>query len=127
MGKIKLLTPQEIEVWYILPAIRKEFAKVMIEKGLNQKETAKKLHLTEPAISQYLKDKRAKEIKFNPKVKAEIKKSVDNILKDSSTQVLIMELQKTLKVIKQEMILCDMHKKVDSTIPSNCDQCVKLW
>ena len=35
--------PQEIDVWYIIPAIRREFAKGLLKKGLKQREIAKKL------------------------------------------------------------------------------------
>ncbi|MFH1405899.1 MAG: hypothetical protein ABIG52_01635 [Nanoarchaeota archaeon] len=52
--------PQEIEVWYILPAIRKELVLALKEKGHTQKEIASFLNVTEPAISQYTKEKRAK-------------------------------------------------------------------
>ncbi len=127
MTKIKLMTPQEIEVWYILPSIRKEFAKVMVEKGMSQKDVAKKLHLTEPAISQYLKEKRANDVKFNAQVKSEVKKSVDKILKENSPHILICELQRMLSVVKQEMVLCDVHKKLDASLPANCDHCKKFW
>ena len=32
--------PQEIEVWYIIPALRRELAKQMVEAGLTQKKIA---------------------------------------------------------------------------------------
>jgi uncharacterized protein len=124
---MKLLTPQEIEVWYILPSIRKELAKIMVEKGLTQKQVAKKLHLTEPAISQYLKDKRAKDVSFNQKVHAELRKTVETLMKNDHPQALIFELQRILKVVKTEQILCIVHKKLDSSIPADCNQCSKWW
>ena len=53
-------------VRYVLPWIRKEFAKIMVnELGLSQVEVAKKLEVTEPAISQYLSSKRGNEIEIN--------------------------------------------------------------
>ena len=57
-------TPQEIEVWYVLPAIRKEMAKVMADKGLKQVEIAEILGLTKSAVNHYLKQKRAKDVNF---------------------------------------------------------------
>ena len=47
--------PQEIEVWYILPAIRKELVVVLKESGLTQRKIAGMLKVTEAAISQYSK------------------------------------------------------------------------
>ena len=65
---------QEIEIWYIIPSIRREFAVIMSKKGLSQKDISKKLGITEPAISQYIKQKRAVGLKFDAKTKKEIKK-----------------------------------------------------
>ena len=50
--------PQEIEVWYILPAIRKELVRVFKEKGKSGKEIAFLLGITPASVSQYGKDKR---------------------------------------------------------------------
>ena len=67
--------PCELIVWYILPVIRKEFARMMVEEGnLSQKQAAEKLGLTEPAISQYLNSKRGSEMDFNPEITREIRK-----------------------------------------------------
>jgi predicted transcriptional regulator len=52
-------TPCEIIVWTIVPIIRKEFAKNLIEHhGLNQRSVANKLGITESTISRYLSGKR---------------------------------------------------------------------
>ena len=68
--------PQEIEVWYILPAIRRDLTKSMInDLHLTQKEIAKIMGLTEAAVSQYIHSKRAKEIVFSNAVLKEIKQS----------------------------------------------------
>ena len=61
--------PQEIEVWYIIPALRREFASILKEKGFPQKQIAEKLKLTESAVSQYLKLKRAKDLEVAAKKK----------------------------------------------------------
>jgi len=43
----------------IVPVIKKEFAKEIVnEFGLNQRETAKKLGITEATISRYISGKR---------------------------------------------------------------------
>ena len=66
-GKVKKgYLPQEIEVWYVLPALRREYAKVLIkEHKLSQKGVAEILQVTESAISQYLTGKRASKVKFS--------------------------------------------------------------
>ena len=39
----KLIFPQEIEVWYVLPAIRKQLALELIKQGLTQSQVSKLL------------------------------------------------------------------------------------
>ena len=56
---------QEIEVWYVIPAIRKEIAKGLVKKGLKQRAVARKLEITDAAVSQYFNSKRGGE--FHPR------------------------------------------------------------
>ena len=112
--------PQELEVWYILPAIRKEFAARMIDRGMKQKDIAEKLGLTEAAISQYVKNKRASEIKFDVKIKNEINRAVGRVIKGSS---ILEEIQKICHMVKQEKVLCEVHKKYGKP-PKNCKVCL---
>ncbi len=112
--------PQEIEVWYILPAIRKEFAKLMIKKGLSQRKAAEKLGITESAVSQYLKKKRAKEvIAFDREIKSEMGKSVTRVLEGGS---LMKEMQKICSLAKNKRILCKISKKLGYA-PKECREC----
>lgn len=75
-------TPCEFLMWYVLPVIRREFARNLIDIfNLSQKETAEKLGATPAAISQYLSGKRGKlEIKDDI-VLQEIRKSSERIFK----------------------------------------------
>ncbi len=50
----------EIIFWRVIPAIRKELATALIEKGLKKKEVADLLGITPAALSQYLSGKRGK-------------------------------------------------------------------
>ncbi len=74
----KLFFPQEIEVWYVLPLIRKRLAIELISNGLSQKEVASLMHLTEAAISQYKKEKRGNEDFFDSNFNKELNSSVKN-------------------------------------------------
>ena len=111
--------PQEIEVWYVLPALRKELALAMKKMGLNQKEISKKLGITESAISQYFRKKRANEIIFNRKIKEKIKDSAKSIIKNNT---LVSEVAKLCKLIKKENVLCDIHKRF-CKVPMGCSIC----
>ncbi|MCX6800841.1 MAG: helix-turn-helix domain-containing protein [Candidatus Diapherotrites archaeon] len=69
------MLPCEKAHWTLIPAIRREFAKVYIEEiGLSQKEAAKRLCISEAAISHYVKGKRGNTSVLNKKTKKYIKK-----------------------------------------------------
>ena len=79
--------PQEVEVWYVIPSIRRELALAMIEKGRTQKSIAKMLGVTEPAVTQYKLSKgkdssrsRGDRVEIPKKFHPEIEKSADVIL-----------------------------------------------
>ena len=71
-------------VRYVLPWIRKEFAKIMVnELEQSQVQVARKLGVTEPAISQYLSSKRGDEIKIaDDKVVLAVREAAFRISKD---------------------------------------------
>lgn len=113
--------PQELEVWYIIPAIRREFAKAMVKQGLTQKEVAKKLGVTEAAVSQYIKSKRGKEITLTKKVKDSIEESARKVVNNKSS--LLNELNKITTLIKKELILCKIcHKHL--VVEDTCKVCL---
>jgi len=115
--------PQEIEVWNILPAIRKAFAEIFVKDfKLSQKDTAKLLRLTEPAISQYLKKKRAKNILLDDTIMREIKISAQKILNGSS--LLFRELKRICDLQQVRKIVCKIHKESNENIPYDCDICL---
>ena len=105
--------PQEIEVRYIIPAIRGKLAHVMVEeKGISQKQAAKILGLTEAAISQYINGKRGSEVIFSESVVDEIRKSADKVMKDkSSRSEMVAEIYRICQLTNVKHIMCDMHRK----------------
>ena len=115
------LLPQEVEVRYIIPTIRKEFALELSKQGLNQKQIAKILEVTEPAISQYLNNKRG--VNVNIKNNSLIKNSVNKIIKDNS--LAYEEVYKVSKALMQDKSICEIHKLLDKTVPKGCEICLK--
>ena len=114
--------PQEIEVWYLIPALRRELAKRMIKDyKLSQKKVAEYLGITESAISQYLKSKRGKEIKFTENQKSEIKKVASNIIEKNSD--IMKELYDLCILFRRSKVMCNLHKLHDKRIPKNCEIC----
>ena len=82
-------TPCEIIVWNIVPIIRKEFAKNLIENhGLNQRKVADKLGITESTVSRYVSGKRGiLEITDN-EILDEIRKSSKKIVNENGSTVI---------------------------------------
>lgn len=113
--------PQEIEVWYIIPAIRRELAKSMVELGLTQKQVADKMELTEAAVSQYLSSKRAKEVSFSNAVLNEIEKSAERIVKNKEN--VVSEMVRLVNLTSVKHVMCDLHKKQDLNLPNGCNIC----
>ena len=105
----KLFFPQEIEVWYILPLIRKHLAVRLNGEGLSQKEVASLMHLTEAAISQYKKEKRGNEIFFDSNFNEELNKAIIRIMKDKSR--VYAEIIKLNSLVQSSGFLCELHKK----------------
>jgi predicted transcriptional regulator len=68
-------------VWYLLPLIRKEFAKSLIkDHGLTQRKAAEKLGITEAAVSQYILKKRGDLKVKDVRIRREIKTSTKRIM-----------------------------------------------
>lgn len=116
---MKLRMPQEIEVWYLLPAIRREFAKTMVKKGVKQREISKKMGITEAAVSQYINSKRAKNVRFPKNTKKEIEKSAEKVIKGRN---MIVEMQRICKICRKDRTLCRIHRMY-GRIPKGCEVC----
>ena len=114
------LLPQEIEVWYIIPAIRKELAKLLTKKyKMSYEKAGMILGVSKAAISQYLSNKRANKIKLNSEIKKEIAKSAEIVSKNSKAS--IGEMQRILKVMKDRKCSCDVCKKYNKEIIGYCN------
>ncbi len=121
----KLIFPQEIEVWYVLPAIRKKVALKMVEQGLAQNKVADIMGITPAAVCQYKKQKRAKVEIFDEEMEKELEKSVKKIIKDNhqlSTEIINLNNK-----IKEKGIICKIYKKVCAlnNVKGDCPYCKK--
>ncbi len=119
--------PQEIELWYVIPVIRKELVLVLKKHGLKQNDIADRLGITSPAVSQYVKDKRAAcchEAFQQDLLRSEINKSADKIAaqKEPNPAIAMKELNRICQIVKKHKILCDIHKEKDPSLGS-CEAC----
>ena len=118
----KIIHPQEIEAWYILPLIRKELACAMKKEGLDQKEIANLLSVTEGAISQYINNKRGNDFKIDKKMKEKFSESA-KIITNNKTKI-FDEVQLLLKELWDEGVVCTVHK-AKSWCPDECKVCIE--
>ncbi len=116
------ISPQEIEVWYLLPAMRKSLVEIFKrDYKLSQKKSAELLGLTESAVSQYLNSKRAQKIKFLKNEREKIKKAAKDIVTDSKNRRYYF--QKLAKSLRGSEVLCKIHRSKDKNLPENCRLC----
>ena len=121
----KLIFPQEIEVWYVLPQIRKKIALKMVDKGLQQKDVAKIMGITPAAVCQYKTDKRAKEDFFDEDMNKELERAVGKIIKNN--KALAEEIIGLTKMAKEKGIICKLYKDKCALkgLEKNCPYCCK--
>ena len=119
-----MVTPKyhlpEIEVWYVLPAIRRELVFALRGKGLAQKEIAVLLNVTEAAVSQYLQAKRGRDI-FDEPVKKFIHAAAERI---SDSETAYSEIQSINEYVRKTKALCQIHMDVEKGL-KGCDVCYR--
>lgn len=114
--------PQEIEIWYLIPAIRRELTRIFISDfGMNQKKASEILGITESAVSQYSKFKRGNELKFSESELKYIEQTSKEIIENGNANENIYKLCIKLRACQS---LCELHKKQDKTISKDCDLCL---
>lgn len=94
--------PCEIVVWYVIPAIRSELAKDLLSLGMKQKDVSELMDITQPAVSQYITDKRGSGIKLT--------ESVKEMIKDFATQLYNGDAKKA-DIINRTCSIC---KKIET-------------
>lgn len=117
------MQPQEIEVWYVLPAIRRELSRLLINRfKWSQKKVADLFHVSKACVSNYINNKRAKQVKFDNKMFVELCKSAEKLANHKSC--LTKEVQNICNIFRESLYLCNLHKKVDNShVCDNCNVC----
>ena len=91
--------PCEIVVWYVIPAIRSELAKELLNLGMKQKDVSELMDITQPAVSQYITDKRGSGIKLDDHVKTMVKDFAFELSTGESTKADL--ISRTCMICKQ--------------------------
>lgn len=111
--------PQEIEVWYIIPAIRKELSRILTSRhNMTFEKAGNILGISKAAVSQYLSKKRASKFKLPREIKKDIEKSARIISQDNKKAV--SEIMKILAVIKKMKCSCIICRKYNKEILKQC-------
>jgi hypothetical protein len=116
-------SPCEIIIWYVLPSIRSELAKELVNWGLSQKEIAKRLGITQPAVSQYVREKRGRGIEFKEDVMLAIRKLAKDLI-DNGIDNLILGVCEICAQVREDKTLCRLHKEQE-IVPEGCNFCLR--
>ena len=116
--------PQEIEVWYVIPAIRKELASCLIRKhSITYEKVGEMMGITKAAISQYLSNKRAAKIKLHENALKEVCKSCELIVAKKKTTS--QEILRVLEFIRNKNLPCEVCDKSTQGVLDDCKE-IKL-
>ena len=118
----------EVVVTTVLPAIRSLITRqLMDDYKFTQQQTADLLGLTQPAVSQYVKQSRGVKVRILER-QPEIMVMIDDLTKDVATSKLRpRELQSKFcqicKEIRKKRIICYLHEEIyPSIVP--CSECI---
>ena len=116
--------PCEIVVWYVIPAIRSELAKELLNLGMRQKDVSELMDITQPAVSQYITDKRGSGVKLEDDVKKMIQDFAKELADGRATKAeLIGRTCSICKHVKTEDVLDQLN--IDkSALGEDCQSCL---
>lgn len=115
--------PCELIVWYVLPSIRRELARVLVEKhNLTQAEVARRFGVTDAAVSQYLKSKRGtnKELESSGRYeefKEEVERAAQRIIDGSD---IVTETCRICNMVKHSGMLVKVYEAHTGVKASSC-------
>lgn len=116
--------PCEIVVWYVIPAIRSELAKELLNLGMKQKDVSEIMDITQPAVSQYITDKRGSGIKLDESVKKMVREFAYELSIGESTKAdLISRTCVICKNVETSDVLSQLGVE-ESELDENCQSCL---
>lgn len=116
--------PCEIVVWYVIPAIRSELAKELLKLGMKQKDVSELMDITQPAVSQYITDKRGSGIKLQEPVREMVKQFALELSTGESTKA---DLIPRTCAICRNVNAADVLDQLDvdkSDLSEDCQSCM---
>ncbi len=121
----------EVASRYVYPSIRRRLVELLREKGLTQSEIAALLHITQSAVSRYLRMDRGAliDISAYPDLDEEVKGLAERITLEKPAEYLIhSELVRLSLEFLGKGYACSFHSKIDPEIdPTECRVCIELF
>jgi hypothetical protein len=113
-----MLSPYELIAKATLPAIRAQVARILLHKyGLSQQEVAKRLGITQAAVSNYSRGVRGSTLELDDE---EVRRHVDELARMLVEQVdkitVTAKLIETVELVKKKRLMCDFHKQLEPDI-----------
>lgn len=113
--------PQEIETWYLIPALRKEISLCLISDfKMSYDKVGKILGVSKAAISQYSKGKRAAKIKLPNKLEPILMRSCKRLVAQKSTAV--AEIEEMMLIIRNKNLVLSVCDKIKDGVLENCKE-----
>lgn len=121
----------EVASRYVYPSVRRRLVELLRAEGLKQTEIAELLHITQSAVSRYLRMDRGALIDVStfPDVDAEIKALADRVLQERPDEYVVhSELVRIAVRMLGRGYVCSFHSKVDPELdPAECRVCIELF
>ncbi|NJD99297.1 ArsR family transcriptional regulator [Thermococcus sp. LS1] len=121
----------EVASRYVYPSLRRRLVEILREKGLKQTQIAELLHITQSAVSRYLRMDRGAliDVAQFPDIDDDLKKLAEEIIRKRPTEY---EIHSMLVQISLEMLgkgyVCSFHSQIDPELnPAQCRICLELF
>ncbi|WP_297092225.1 ArsR family transcriptional regulator [Thermococcus sp.] len=121
----------EVTSRYVYPSLRRRLVEILYEKGLKQTEIAELLHITQSAVSRYLRMDRGAlmDVSSYPDIEEELQSLAREIVEKKPGEY---EIHRRIVEISLEMLgkgyVCSIHSEVDPEVdPGECNVCLELF
>jgi len=120
--------PCEIMTNYILPAVRAQIARELIEKhNFTQVSAANKLGMSQSAMSRYLALNRGSRTQLSDEFVRSIRMVAEDLAnRDSPSSLTIEETCRICISLRRSGDFCKLHRELDKEILDPCDACIKI-
>lgn len=116
---------------YVYPSLRRRLVEILRERGLTQTQIAELLHITQSAVSRYLRMNRGAliEVEKFQDIDEKLKGLANTIVREKPDEYYIHgELVKIAVEMLGKGYVCSFHSKVDPEIdPKLCRICIETF